>query len=295
MIIVLIMRLLGLVFLFFPFFTSAQLNYLEGTWQGIITDYNQTPKDGKAIWFNFKVDPSSGVLKGESRIEVPFTNFFVYKNIKGTVTGKNELNFEDIFIGAQKNTGKNVWCLNKGNLTYNDSTGYLSGKWLSVDCRGKQGEIILYRSKYNLSKSDTLSLYHSWFNNMVTDLQRGWNAYYVRDAAMRNFEFLPVYFDHDKDILKEEFNGYLNQMAQIVVSHSDLRIKIIGHTDSNGSDGYNVNLSERRAENVKQFLIRAGVPSDRVIIEYRGERDPATSNATSEGKKMNRRVDFEFI
>lgn len=289
------MRLIFLVFLFFSMGAGAQLNYLEGTWQGVITNYNQAPKEGKAIWFDFKIEPSTGKFKGESRIETPFTNFFVYKNIKGTVTGKNELNFEDVFIGLQKNTGKSVWCMNKGDLNYNDSTGYLTGKWLSVDCRGQGGEIILYRSKYSMSKSDTLSLYHSWFNNMVTDLSRGWNAYYVRDAEMRDFEFLPVYFDHDKDILKEEFNAYLDKMAQIVVSHSDLRIKIIGHTDSNGSDGYNINLSERRAERVQLFLVGAGVPADRIVIEYRGERDPATSNATSEGKKMNRRVDFEFI
>jgi len=54
-------------------------------------------------------------------------------------------------------------------------------------------------------------------------------------------------------------------------------------------------LSERRAEQVKKFLIQADVPADKVVIEYRGELDPATTNATSEGKRLNRRVDFEFI
>lgn len=273
----------------------GQLGFLEGTWQGIITTYNQSPRDGNALWFDFKIDPNSGDLKGESRVETPFTEFYAYKNLKGKVESRNVLSFEEIFIGMQKNTGREIWCLNQGTLTYDDSTGYLKGKWTSSDCRRLSGEIILYRSKHLMSKSDTLSLYHSWFNNMVTDLSKGWKAYYVRDSEMRNFEFKPVYFDHDKDDLKVHYESYLNHMARIVKSHSDLRIKIIGHTDSNGSDSYNVGLSERRAERVKKFLINAGVPSDKVVIEYRGERDPATSNATSEGKRLNRRVDFEFI
>lgn len=273
----------------------GQLGFLEGTWQGIITTYNEQPKDGHAVWFEFKIDQDSGELKGESRVEKPFTEFFAYKNLKGKVTARNELSFEEVFIGLQKNSGRDIWCLNQGSLTYNDSTGYLKGTWTSSNCRRLSGDIILYRSKHIMSKSDTLTLYHSWFNNMVTDLSKGWKAYYVRDAEMRNFEFIPVYFDHDKDILKEKFEAYLEHMARIVNSHSDLRIKIIGHTDSNGEDAYNIDLSERRAQRVRQFLMDAKVPADKIVIEYRGERDPATSNATSHGKALNRRVDFEFI
>ncbi len=274
---------------------KGQLAFLEGTWQGVITDRNETVKEGTAIWFEFSIDPNSGEMKGESRLEMPFTQYYAYKNITGQAKSRNAIHFSDLLIGKQENSGQQIWCLNQGDLTYNDSTGYLSGRWTSTDCRTRSGEIVLYRSKYNLSKTDTLSLYHSWFNNLATDLKKGWKAYYVRDAEMRDFEFVPVYFDHDKAELKRTFNSYLNQMAQIVNSHSDLRIKIIGHTDSNGSDQYNVGLSERRAEKVRKFLMESGVPADKIVIEYRGEKDPATSNKTSEGKQLNRRVDFEFI
>jgi len=276
-------------------FSLAQLNFLEGTWQGIITDLNQPYKSGTAIWFDFKIDKTTGVMKGDSRLETPFTSYFAYKNIKGKADSKNVINFEDIIIGLQENTGSKVWCMNKGTLSYSDTTGYLSGNWTSIDCKRASGKIVLYRSKYKLSKTDTLSLYHSWFNNLASDLERGWNAYYVRDAEMKNFEFVPVYFDHDKDSLKSEFHPYLKNMARIVNSHSDLRIKIIGHTDSNGTDEYNIGLSARRAEVIKQYLIAQGVRSDRIVIEYRGETDPATTNETATGKQMNRRVDFEFI
>jgi OOP family OmpA-OmpF porin len=288
------MRLVLIIFLLISLHLHGQLNYLEGSWQGVLSQTGQPPKDGKAIWFGFTIDPVTGNMKGESRLETPFTKYFAYKKVVGTVKSKREISFKDDFIGRDKNKGTDVWCLIKGDLVYNDSTGYLTGEWGSMDCR-QGGEMTLYRSKYQLSKTDSMTLYHSWFNNLVNDLSRGWNAYYVRDAEMRDFQFVPVYFDHDKDILKSKFDAYLEKMAAIVNSHSDLRIKIIGHTDSNGSDNYNVGLSERRAEMVKFFLVSAGVPEDKVVIEYRGEKDPATTNNTSLGKQLNRRVDFEFI
>ncbi|MBK6952837.1 MAG: OmpA family protein [Crocinitomicaceae bacterium] len=273
----------------------GQINFLDGTWQGIITTGAETYKQGTAIWFDFKIDKITGDMKGESRLETPFTNYFAYKNIKGKAEDRNLIHFEDVIIGLQENDPGKYWCTNRGTLSYNDSTGYLTGSWTSEDCKRANGKIILYRSKYHLSKKDTASLYHSWFNNFAGDLERGWNAYYVRDSEMRNFQFVPVYFDHDKDSLKAEYLDYLKNMARIVNSHTDLRIKIIGHTDSNGTDEYNVDLSARRAEAIRLYLISQGVKADKIVIEFRGEKDPATTNDTPEGKRMNRRVDFEFI
>jgi OOP family OmpA-OmpF porin len=84
-------------------------------------------------------------------------------------------------------------------------------------------------------------------------------------------------------------------MARIILGHSDLRIKIIGNTDSDGSDKFNENLSRRRAESLTSYLENQGVKRDRIIIEYNGEKLPIESNSTEEGRKKNRRVDFKFI
>lgn len=291
------MRLLALVIVLFSinFVQGQELSFLKGTWQGIITHYGQSYEQGNAIWFDFQIDPSTGQMKGESRVETPFTEYFAYKNIKGKAEEPFVINFEDYLIGLQENRSGKFWCAYKGKLLYNDSTGYLKGTWESTDCNRRMGEIILFRSKYEVSTTDTNVLYHSWFNNFCFELKKGWNAYYVREEEMRDFEFKPVLFDHDKDLLKEEFKPYLARMVKVIESHSDLRIKIIGHTDSNGTDEYNVDLSRRRAENIKAFLISQGLKADRIVIEYRGEKDPAATNATPAGKQLNRRVDFEFV
>lgn len=281
-----------ILFILFSFKLFAQVDF-KGTWQGISVVNGQPKEKGHAIWFEFK--ETDGQISGESRIETPFDTYYALKVLKGKRTNDSTLTFEEVMFGNKKNSGQSYWCLIKGELTYNDSTGYLSGQFNSPTCRTNVGKIILFRSKYQMSKTDTVSLYHSWFNTFIGDLNRGWPAYYVRDEQMKNFEFKPVYFDHDKAQLKPEYHNYLQQMVNIVNSHTDLRIKIIGHTNSIGSDAYNINLSERRANAVKNYLLSLGLRKDQVVIEYRGERDPAMSNATPIGKKMNRRVDFEFI
>ena len=84
-------------------------------------------------------------------------------------------------------------------------------------------------------------------------------------------------------------------MVRVVKSHSDLRIKVTGHTDAVGSDIYNVDLSERRAKAITNFFIQCGLDEDRIVVDFKGESNPVETNSTSEGKQKNRRVDFSFI
>ena len=288
--------LLVIAALLLTFSLFSQKHSLHGVWQGIEHTNMQQPKLGNALWMEFDIDIKTGDFKGFARYEKPYEEFFAYKKMKGKATSDSTIQFEEVNILKKEESSYVIWCKNFGELTYNSEDGYLRGTYRSSDCHRNQGKMIMYRSKYEISRTDTNTLYHSWLDNFAGELNRGWPAYYVRDAEMRNFEMKPVLFDHDKDSLKSEFLPYLQQMAKIVESHSDLRIKIIGHTDSNGTDEYNVDLSKRRAYKVRDYLIKiCGLKEDRIKIEFRGEADPASSNATAYGKSLNRRVDFEFI
>ncbi len=269
-------------------------NFFEGTWQGVVQQNGMANSKSTAYWLTITIDETTGEVTGESRCETPFKSFYALKTIKGKLNKTNSIIIDELMLGNQKNEGNNYWCLLSATLEYNDSTGYLTGNYLSKDCRSNSGKIILYKSKYKMSTSDTVSKYHSWVTNLENDLKRGWNAYYVRDKSMRDFEIKPVYFNHDKDLVTDLNRDYIREMVSVVLSHSDLRIRIIGHTDSNGSNAYNIDLSERRANNIRLLLIANGLPEDRIEIEYRGETDPVASNSTFNGKKLNRRVDFEF-
>jgi outer membrane protein OmpA-like peptidoglycan-associated protein len=69
-------------------------------------------------------------------------------------------------------------------------------------------------------------------------------------------------------------------------------VHAVGHTDSTGSDAYNQNLSERRADAVASYLRSQGVAGNRLYATGRGESEPRASNATEEGRKLNRRVEL---
>ena len=71
-------------------------------------------------------------------------------------------------------------------------------------------------------------------------------------------------------------------------------IKVIGHTDSKGSDAYNQALSERRASSVASYLLSQGLSPNKLTSEGRGESEPVADNATDEGRAKNRRVELHI-
>lgn len=73
------------------------------------------------------------------------------------------------------------------------------------------------------------------------------------------------------------------------------RILLTGHTDNSGSEEYNMELGRRRAEHIRNILVRSGVPAEIIQVESSGERQPIASNETAEGRHENRRVEVRII
>ena len=104
-----------------------------------------------------------------------------------------------------------------------------------------------------------------------------------------------VYFDFGKYDLKDEGYLLLERLAGELKSNNSIKVEITGHTDNIGSEGFNDELSLKRAEAVKQFLIQKGVNEDQVIINGVGYKNPVTDNSTEQFRAMNRRVEFKWI
>jgi len=102
-----------------------------------------------------------------------------------------------------------------------------------------------------------------------------------------------IYFDVNKDIVKPESYGALNDIAKILNEVPDVKVKIVGHTDADGQDAANLDLSKRRAASVKAELVKTfGVKGDRLITDGAGETQPVAPNDTPSNKALNRRVEF---
>jgi OOP family OmpA-OmpF porin len=104
-----------------------------------------------------------------------------------------------------------------------------------------------------------------------------------------------VFFDFDKATLKTESYPELNRVVDLLTEQTGIQIEISGHTDAVGSDEYNLGLSNRRANAVKNYLVGKGVPAERISAVYFGEARPVDSNETKEGRKKNRRVEFKIL
>ncbi len=101
-----------------------------------------------------------------------------------------------------------------------------------------------------------------------------------------------VLFDFDSANLKPGAREKVARIAGILQSHPDLRIQVEGHTDSVGSDDYNLRLSERRAESVRTGLVQQGIARDVVGTAGFGESKPVATNSTAAGRQQNRRVEI---
>lgn len=104
-----------------------------------------------------------------------------------------------------------------------------------------------------------------------------------------------IYFDTNKAIIKSRSRTKLDHAAKVLISFPSVSVEISGHTDDRGDDQYNLELSTRRAEAVRDYLVERGVERDRLQTRGVGETEPRDSNTTNRGRAKNRRIEFKLI
>lgn len=136
----------------------------------------------------------------------------------------------------------------------------------------------------------------------VTD-GKGVSVKKAAPAVMATSPFIPtpekpivlegVHFQTNKAVLLPESSGILDRVAESLVAHPEVNIEVGGHSDSDGSDASNMKLSTKRANAVRDYLIKKGVPASQMTAKGYGETQPISDNKTPEGKAMNRRVELK--
>lgn len=104
-----------------------------------------------------------------------------------------------------------------------------------------------------------------------------------------------VTFDLNKAELKPESHDELNTVVQFMKNNPSVKIEIAGHTDNTGKAEHNLELSQKRADAVKNYIYSNGVNIDRLIAKGYGETKPVADNDIESGREMNRRVEFTII
>ena len=109
------------------------------------------------------------------------------------------------------------------------------------------------------------------------------------------FVLTDVHFDFDMDVIRREYVADLSEKVAVFKAYPDMVVEIRGHTDSEGTDAYNENLSMRRALSVKNFFVQAGVAPSRIMARGFGETRPLMDNSTDLGRAFNRRVEIYIV
>ncbi|MCR9172564.1 MAG: OmpA family protein [bacterium] len=99
-----------------------------------------------------------------------------------------------------------------------------------------------------------------------------------------------VLYDSDKSDITEKYQSELNSLFESTPTSRIDSVVLVGHTDSDASDDYNMKLSQKRVLGVESFLIKAGIPQNIIFSSYQGEAKPRESNSDANGKQANRRV-----
>ena len=115
------------------------------------------------------------------------------------------------------------------------------------------------------------------------------------DATLRDITQDRIFFALNSAKLDPKSHLALDEVAEVLLADSSLKVEIGGHTDSSGSAAYNKKLSQQRAESVKAYEVGKGVPAAQMTAVGYGEAKPIATNKTTEGRAQNRRIDFKVL
>ncbi|MFC2116933.1 OmpA family protein, partial [Bacteroidota bacterium] len=222
----------------------------------------------------------------------------------------------ELFLYDQKNQGRPSG--NQYNLEINHNSMDIYGsqsnypnkniernRWIHVAVAYTSGKFKAYMDDtrlINIPRLDmeptgiTLYSYHASDANPIylknIRIAEGGVKYY--DRVMEDGKIIAngIRFDIGKASIKPESMGIINEVVNLMNKYPDLKFSVEGHTDSDGSDELNMELSQKRSESVMNSMIGLGIPEDRLEAKGWGESKPISGDTSPEGKANNRRVEF---
>lgn len=219
---------------------------------------------------------AGGQAKGLSFFSVISNGGEIMKNDVETDTYNNSNNLARVQIWRQKNrlrlyvNGDKIWDLPNAfqDETYNSIVFYLNGYHEKDDC-------------YYIA------------NLRLAEAGKDTRHKLIETGSFSTNEIL---FDPNKSSIKPASANILGELGNALKENPNVKVNIIGHTDSDGKETDNLKLSLQRAESVKAYLNKNfGIENNRMTTEGKGESDPVSENTNEEGKKQNRRVEFKII
>jgi len=200
------------------------------------------------------------------------------KGEKDMITGKSNVKP----VVAEKVNHVIVWVQGRRLRVYHEGA-----KVLDMPTNIYDG-VKLNRLCFRLSRGASSGSYIS--NLRITDAAPDMRSKLLTEGKLVSYG---IYFDVNKDVVKAESYGSIKEISKVLTDNPTVKIKIVGHTDSDGDDKSNLDLSKRRAASVKNVLVKEfGIDTARIETDGKGEIEPIAKNDSGVNKALNRRVEF---
>ncbi|MDE3213557.1 MAG: OmpA family protein [Bacteroidota bacterium] len=257
--------------------SALKIGFLSGKGGNDLFD-NWYMVDGKRSGVKISVHPTDGQSGSESTIETFDEGKSVIRNQINTHQFANQDGKQDFHLHIS------VWRQKQRIRVYlNEQKVYDLPRAFPAD---KNYTVLLFELENDMKNNDRY---------LIGNIKLS-----VGDPDMRNklitegkFVTRGILFDVNSDQIKPESYGVLKSIAEVLTENPGVKVRIVGHTDSDGSDATNLALSKKRAESVKASLISDfGIDASRMQTDGKGSSQPVDSNTTAEGKANNRRVEF---
>jgi OmpA-OmpF porin, OOP family len=234
-------------------------------------EYVAAERNGVLCWFH---PQDAGMNNGHSGYGIWNEGTEEMKNEASTAQFTNRKNFVKVSIWRQKNrlriymNEEKVWDVPRA---FSPDTKYNSVVIMRGDTWKPEDRYLFSNIRLAVGAPDTR-------NRLITE---------------GKFVTRGILFDVSSDKIKPESYGVLKDIANVLTENSSVKVKIVGHTDADGSDADNLILSKHRAESVKNSLVKEfGIDASRLETDGKGESQPIDKNTTTEAKANNRRVEF---
>ncbi len=179
--------------------------------------------------------------------------------------------------------------------------GLATGKLLSgvSDAAGKIKQLLPPGDTYNVSLK-SISDTTKYASLVIPALEA--DEYFtdpfwvnIKFEPVRNYRLDNVHFDTDKATLRPDSYKQLAELLDYLQRHENIKAEIAGHTDNTGTDSHNKQLSQDRANTIRQYLVSKGIKADRLTAKGYGASQPVADNTTTEGRQLNRRTEVRIL
>ncbi|WP_169304366.1 OmpA family protein [Pedobacter frigoris] len=283
---------------------------LKGNWLKIPDNTISFPELRTVLPENFTVEFDLFYSTGITRPPVTFGFTEVNNPAKTTIQHKKLFYFH-IPATIKDNVGYSTSLYSGREITQSWPANKMAGKVIHVSIAVNKNRIRLYmdeRKIFDLPKAFDPNILRNNFHFRAAPLiPKPNDGFYVsnlriaeagldaRSQLLNNGKYSTtgIYFETGSANIKPQSYGMLKEIADVLDETPNMKVKIVGHTDSDGGMGLNIELSRKRAAAVKTTLEKEfGIMASRLTVDGKGASDPASNNTSPEGKAANRRVEF---